>query len=483
MTLKITSADVLAPRQFTIRPDQTGIDGEIRVDMHPDMGIFDLLDASGTRLGLLMGFPIDLQERCLVSGPVTLGSEVSTGIDAIAERILDRFGGRFLFLLEMSGHARIYPDCAAQLPCVYSPERGVAGSTADAVLSDEEYDALFRHDLYTALDVENDGWFPAGLTAHEGIERLLPNHFLDLHEWIQKRYWPLGNVERTQTPERSIEEISEIIRLQLEALVNGPRKVAQALTAGHETRMMLACARPFVDSIELVTLEGDGPRADDTVISQRITRGMGLKHRLLPRVIADEDTVARYMRRGGHCVGGPNRLTHASLAPLRDNHVFVGGAIGEVGRAFFWHESDGRGTALDGKILTSRMGAPARAELEDRLTGWLSELHDLDSLQALDLAYLEQRVGPWGGAQMFSDPTFVRHNPLGTARTIELMLALPDEWKRRSKLTTDLVRMLWPELLSYPFNSQGAVADLLKRAGRATRRPQLIVRKFRKMRR
>ena len=43
--------------------------------------------------------------------------------------------------------------------------------------------------------------------------------------------------------------------------------------------------------------------------------------------------------------------------------------------------------------------------------------------------------------------------------------------------------MHWPELLSYPFNSQGALQDLLKQIGRAARRPQLIVRKFRKMRR
>jgi len=483
MSLTVTTNESLSPRQFTIRPQDSAGGDAIRVDAHPDMGIFDLLDASGARLGLVMGFPIDLRERCIVSGPVTLDGDISAGIGTVAERALDRFGGRFLLLLEMSGAARIYPDCAAQVPCVYAPERGVAGSTADAILSDEEYEALFRRDLYAALDVEHDCWFPAGLTAHEGIDRLLPNHFLDLREWTQTRYWPLGNVERTQTPERSIEEISEIIGIQLEALVNGPRRVAQALTAGHETRAMLACARPFLESIEFVTLEGDSKRADDTVISQRIARDLGLNHRMLPRVIADDDTVARYMRRGGHCVGGPNRLTHESLVQLRDNHVFVGGAIGEVGRAFFWHGTDGRGSQLDGRLLVSRMGLPARAEVEERLLGWRDGLLGMDSLLTLDLAYLEQRVGPWGGAQMFSDPTFARHNPLGTARTIELMLALPDDWKRQSRLTTELVRLHWPELLSYPFNSQGAVADLLKRAERAARRPQLIVRKLRKIHR
>jgi hypothetical protein len=358
----------------------------------------------------------------------------------------------------------------------------MAGSTADAILSDAEYETLFRRDLYAALDIENDGWFPGGLTAHEGIERLLPNHVLDLRDWSQKRYWPLETVERTQSPESSLEEISQIIRIQLEALINGPKKVAQALTAGHETRVMLACARPYLDAIEFVTLEGDTPRADDTVISKRIAHDLGLNHRMLLRVVADEATVARYMRRGGHCVGGPNRLTHPSLAPLREGHVFVGGAIGEVGRAFFWHGEDRQDTLLTGKMLVGRMGLPAEPILEDRLNDWLKGLQEVDSLVALDLAYLEQRVGPWGGAQMFSDPTLIRHNPLGTSRSIKLMLGLPDAWRRQSVLTTGIIRMHWPELLSYPFNSQGAVQDLLKKLGRAVRRPQLIVRKLRKMR-
>lgn len=483
MTLTFVIDDSLAPRQFVITPEGVSTGGETRVAAHSDIGAFDVLDASGFRIGLLIGFPIDLHERRVVSGPLRLEHEIISGVDTTANIIIERLGGRFLLLLIMSGEVRIYPDCAAQVPCVYSAEKGVAGSTADAILSDEEYDALFRHDLFKALDVDNDGWFPGGLTAHEGVERLLPNHFLDLQNWSHRRYWPLGNVERTETPKQSIEEISKIIRVQLEALLKEPRKVAQALTAGHETRAMLACARPYLGSIELVTLEGENPRADDTVISKRIARDLGLRHRMLPKIVADEATVACYMRRGGHCVGGPNRLIHPSLSPLKSTHVFVGGASGEIGRAFFWHSSDDPKTPLDGVGLLNRMGLPASSELEDRLTKWCQALPMQDCLIALDLAYLEHRVAPWGGAQMFSDPTVIRHNPIGTTHTIKLMLQLPDDWKRQSMLTRELVRSNWPELLSYPFNSQGFVRDVLKIILRAVRRPQLIVRKLRKIRR
>jgi len=472
----------LAPRQFTIRPEPAAAGDEIRVHAHPDIGVFDILDTSGARIGLLMGFPIDLQDRCVLSGPLQVVVPTSSGIDATAETILDRLGGRFLLLLTLSGEGRVYPDCAAQVPCVYSPERGVAGSTADAILSDADYEKLFRRDLYAALDVENDGWFPGGLTAHEGVERLLPNHVLDLRDWSQRRYWPLGEVERTSSPESSLEEISQIIRIQLEALLDGPRKIAQALTAGHETRVILACARPHLDAIEFVTLEGDTPRADDTVLSQRMARDLGLTHRMLPRVVADEAAVARYMRRGGHCVGGPNKFFHPTLGHLANDYDFVGGLNGEIGRAFLWHKTDTADTNLSAEILMGRMGLPILSEVQERFECWRRALPTTDSLSELDLAYLEHRMGPWSSAQFFSDPSLVRHNPIGTTKTVKLMLGLPDTWKRQSMLTTGIIRMHWPELLSYPFNSQGAVRDMLKQLGRAARRPQLIVKKLRKMR-
>lgn len=483
MTLKIGIDGSLAPRQFTIRPEAVGAGDGIRVAAHPDIGLFDILDGSGARIGLLVGFPIDLQERRLVSQPLRLQGAVTPGIDTIAETVLDRLGGRFLLLLDISGAARIYPDCAAQVPCVYSTEKGVAGSTADAILSDADYEALFRHDLYAALDIDDEGWFPAGLTAHDSVERLLPNHFLDLRDWSQRRYWPDGDVDRTETPESSIEEISEIIGAQLEALVNGPRKIAQGMTAGEDTRIMLACARPYLDSIEFVTVEGDSPRVNDTVVSKRIARDKGLNHRMLPRVIADPRTIEQYMRRGGHCVGGSNKLYHPSLRPLAEDHDFVGGLNGELGRDFLWSKGDTRYGFLAPDVLVNRMGLPARAEIVERIPKWRDRLAAKDALFELDLFYLENRIAPFGRASFYSDPTFVRHNPIGTVRTARLMLALPEEWKRQGTMTRELIRMNWPELLAYPFNSQGTVNDLLTLATRAIRHPQLIVRKLRKLRR
>lgn len=483
MNISVIRNDTLPPLQYTLRADINNARYAFHLEAHPEFGIFPIRDASRTEIGLVLGFPIDLEQRRVVTESITMSDAMPTAIDAAAGCIGDRLGGRYLLFLNMNGKVRIYPDGAAQLPCIYMPENGIAGATAYALLSEEDYEGRFRHDLYATLDIENDGWFPGGLTAHEGVERLLPNHFLDLGNWTQTRYWPVQNIERTGCPQKNIEEIAQIVRIQIEALINSPWKVAQALTAGQDTRIMLACVRPYIDAIEFVTIAGSRVRDTDTVISKRIAGDLGLNHNVLARAVADEDTVARYMRRGGHCVGGPNRLIHPSLKDLRQSHVFVGGASGEIGRAFFWNGGDGRETPLDGHLMVGRMGLPAVAELQDRLGVWLEGLQEVDPLIALDLAYIEQRVGPWGGAQMFSDPTFIRHNPLGNTRILKLMLSLPDDWKRHNRLTHELIGRFWPELLRYPFNSQGFFSDFLSKARRSIRQPKLVIRKFRKLRR
>jgi hypothetical protein len=61
------------------------------------------------------------------------------------------------------------------------------------------------------------------------------------------------------------------------------------------------------------------------------------------------------------------------------------------------------------------------------------------------------------------------------------MLALPPEWRRSNKLIRSAVVQNWPELLDLPINRYGDVRDMLRLAGRAVRKPHLIVKKARKL--
>jgi hypothetical protein len=127
-----------------------------------------------------------------------------------------------------------------------------------------------------------------------------------------------------------------------------------------------------------------------------------------------------------------------------------------------------------------RFGLPRDDLTLERLAAWLEELPTRNALHALDLAYIEHRIGPWSSAQFYSDPSHVRFAPLLTRRGAELMLGLPSTWKVEQRMWREVVRQVWPELGEIPINSAGQGRDLLAGVQRVIDDPRIVARFIRK---
>lgn len=446
------------------------------------LNVLPITDNNGSGMGLLLGFPIDLSKKEMVHGSYIAPSNYEGNPDEFADEVFEELGGRFLWIFEADGISRIYVDCSAQVPCVFDKENQLIGSTAHAILTDEEYERRFDRELYAVLDVEKEGWFPGGLTAHHGIERVLPNHYLDLSRFETKRHWPTSDIDTSADPHKNVTEIITLVQNQIEAVTKESKKAGLALTAGRETRMLLACARGMIEQIDFVTVVGTDGHTTDTVIARKIARDLSLNHTELPRISAEPHKVTQYMRRGGHCIGDANAIYHPSVHPISRSHIFIGGAGGEVARAFFWKKSDDKHTELTADSILNRLGLPKHPRLLASVEKWRSGIGSDDAEMVLDLLYIENRMGPWYGAQFYNDPTLVRLAPLVTRKAIRLMTSLPAEWKLEQRITESALEAAWPELKRYPFNSLGKGADFLMKIQKVYKNPSLILKKIRRMR-
>lgn len=455
--------------------------GDMWLETDAELPVTRLTDIHGTAVGVLIGFPIDLKARRIIDGDWQVPAQLDEDADAFVREGFLALGGRFLWIYCAQGVARIYPDCSAQIPCVFDPRLQVVGSTAHALLDDSEYDARFNKALFDELGVDGEGWFPAGLTAHHGLSRLLPNHYLDLDTWTIERFWS-GPEAQTGDPSKIVAEIIEIIQAQIEAMVNGSKRVAMALTAGHETRMLLACARPFLEQVDFFTVIGGDRHETDTVIARRIADTLGLSYLTVTRTVSDPQQRALFIRRGGHCNADTNSHFHPSVWPISKSHVMVGGLGGEIARAFLWRDTDTPQMTLTPALLTARFGLTANEGLVERLDQWLNVLQDANSLHILDLAYHEHRNGAWYAVQFCSDPTLLRQAPLLTLRTVELMMQLPADWKRADRLGHEIITHLWPELERLPYNSLGVFRDTFLKLRKVVADPRTVMKKMRKLR-
>lgn len=457
--------------------------GSVWLETGADLPVTEVLDSRGKPTGVILGFALDLAARTLLASRWQAPAVFDRATpDDYARSLLPALGGRFLLVLAADGIARVYPDVAAQVSCVFDSRTGSAGSTTTALLDDESYGERFNDSLYERLGVEGEGWFPAGLTAHRDIHRLLPGHCLDLETGRVHRFWPSGDIETCADTDAVVEETIDLVRCQFEALLSGDRRLGLALTAGHETRFLLACARPYLDRIDFVTVVGGDRHATDTVIARRIARKFGLNHIELRRTTATAEQRRTFIRRGGHCYADSNSRFHPSVWPIAQSHVFAGGLGGEYGRAFLWREKDTPETQITARLLNNRLGLPEDPVVLASLERWLKDLDTDNALSILDLAYNENRMGPWSSAQFCCDPTLVRHAPLLTFRGVELMFSLPPEWKRSSRLGNEIIRRLWPELAAISYNSLGPWRDLVITMQRVLSNPRVIAKKLRKMR-
>lgn len=444
--------------------------------------VVQVSDDTGRAAGFLLGFPIDLARRQLIGAEWQAPLAVGGDRDGFSLALLRALGGRFLWIETLGQAPRIFPDCSAQVTCVYDPVARVAGSTAYALFDAGEYSRRFDRTLFDRLGVDGEGWFPAGLTAHRGLSRLLPNHCLDLGTWQIRRFWPLSDPGVTDDPEATVDAVIDAVQRQIEALIVGPKRVGMALTAGHETRMLLACVRPYLKDVDFVTVSGGDRHEVDTVMARRIAKDMGLNHIALPRQVATTEQRELFIVRGGHCNADSNARYHPSVWPIAQSHVFVGGVGGEVARAFFWRASDTAESAPTAQIMAGRFGLPAYGPLVSALEHWKAGLPAMDARQMLDLAYLEHRDGAWYAAQFCCDPTLLRLAPLLTFGAVERMIQLPADWKLTDRLGHAVIARLWPELERYPYNSLGRWRDLGIKLQKVAQDPRIVLKKLRKLR-
>jgi hypothetical protein len=373
--------------------------------------------------------------------------------------------GKFVAIV-VTPFARVYTGPGAMLGVVFNAtERCVASSLLlAATISDPD------KDLREALDIPHqDRVYPFGLTPDRRVRRLLPHHYLDLESFQSTRWWPTRKAAfATETePSRVVDKIVERLRQQV-VRIAGDQPVAISLTAGRDSRMVLASARHLFPKITCYTFGlPDANARLDCRAAAALARRAHIEHRVLPWIAPGETDLQDWQVRTGHCVAGRVWQLVSTQSQLGDG-IRLSGIGGEVGRCFYWRRQDLNGAKLSGEELIRRLRLPLHPHLISLSESWLASLPANEAPDVLDLLYIERRLGCWAGPQGYGHRTSARC-PFVDQRVFELMLSLPWAYRFEQKLAVDLISRLWPELLAYPFNQEFGLRRVLKSVGKRAR--------------
>ena len=343
---------------------------------------------------------------------------------------------------------------------VYHPSGVVASSTAVVP------PGLLDEDAALGLP-EKDNWYPFGLTPYADVRRLLPGHALSLREMRAVRGSPAGFGELADA------DVADVVARSLRDHFNrlaADYRIVMGLTAGNESRMLLAALRGLQDQVDTFTIESV---PQDVRTARALARRFGFAHRV-EGAIRDPDAERVWFDRVGRCVAGATLRNAGIKTRLRTDAVFVKGIGGEIGRGYYYRPDDRPGTALTPDDLLDRMRLPTVPALVRAADAWLRSVSPSDVFGTLDRLYLENRVGCWAAPQLHGDVApLTTLWPLNRPSTLQAMLSLSAGAKRADRLCPMVVERLWPDLLTIPINAPfgvGRVGGALRRGARWVRR-------------
>ncbi|HEV8083013.1 MAG TPA: hypothetical protein VGP55_07420 [Chitinophagaceae bacterium] len=376
----------------------------------------------------------------------------------------NRAAGKWILFLVNEEIQKTFLDPYASLSMVFSTVEKTLASTT--TLLGDGY--KWNEELIKALGLpQNNSWVPAGLTTRINIRRLLPNHTLSLSDWKISRHWPGTNTDLSEDFNTidSIKTISKSIQSNIGAVCKA-YPVTFSLTAGRDSRMLLACARNYLSNATFFTFVSakDTP---DKEISSLIAKRFNLTHTFLPTEKASPDELEQWLKLTGMSVSGSIWKIHKTIKNLDPSRVLLPGMAGEIGRAFYWRPGDSFEKQLSAKNLLKRFDLPLHFQLINAIEDWMSEITFLNTFSLLDLAYVEQRLGCWAAPQHYGNTTSTFELTMFNTRPIiDSLMRLPSNYRRKQQLATDICEFAWPELLEFPFNEFVGVKGFIFSKGR-----------------
>jgi hypothetical protein len=453
---------------------------------HPDLEV--TVARSESRWLALVGYVLDPFNAAATNADLvaSLLHDVAAGKDLF--RAAARLGGRWILIDADASRTRLFHD-AVGVRQVYYTEIGRVGALWCA-----SQPGLLGETLHLPPNVEANAiissieWpdgehrLPGTTSPFLGVRRLQPNHYLDLSTGTSHRYWPMERLARVRF-EDCVESSSAMLRGLMESAVRR-FPLGISITAGRDSRLVLAAARRIALGASYVTVAKPTQPAWDVEVPAKLLPQLGLTHDIIPWPSHVDEEFARVFRRNitphqevwvpeAYAVFSYNRLTKVGVTGSAGEHVR------QRRRTSLFGEDDDNAITPERLVSQARMSGSALA-LEE-LTAWLSEAPKLGNPSVLDLFRWEGRN--WlATAQLTFDIAWKDVlTPFNCRLLLENMLGVERNLRcgPRFLLFTAMTRYLWPEVLQQPFPEKEKRSPLLTpaRVKRALRLSVGLVRK------
>lgn len=375
-------------------------------------------------------------------------------------------GGRWLLILEDGDEVVLFHDAMGLRQVFYTDKAacgavwcgsqpGIIAETLRLEMDEEAVNGYMNSDVYKNWD---EYTWPGDSTPYREIKHLLPNHALYAGTGASQRYYPDANLDRLSLGD-GVNETSRILTGLMKSATSR-FGLALGMTAGWDTRLILAASREIRDRMWFFTFLMWENRSDASVARKLLSK-LGLKHHLLGYTQHMEGDFEQIYKRNvttAHDRWG--RIGQGLYDVYPEDRVCVKGNAAEITRVRFRVPPGEKVTAKTLARFTYFKHAKDNEMMQNSFVlkhwqKWLSGTGRLYNVHILDLFYWEH----WGGnfaamTQAEFDILQEAFTPYSCRHLLTTMLSVDEKYRNHEEpvLYRKLILKLWPEVLSEPIN-------------------------------
>lgn len=411
----------------------------------PGLSVGKIKDLNGEDWHLL-GIAIQTDKE--KADPLT---EIGSSLTNDVKESYKSWTGRWVLI----GNNEIHIDCSGSLGCFYTKineDRWISSSLS--IL--QEIGKLIPRPETLKYEVGIE-WYPLPMSRFEGVYKLLPSQFLNLKTFNpQQRALPkpISGLSYNEI----LVKITEKLKFSLLNVSNSGKRIFLPLTAGHDSRLLLAAVRYAGIKVETVTTAYQKIAYSDFSLPFKLSKAAGYSHKYIRKSRFSKDNEELYNYHNARNTDHIHKIwfSHGQYDFFKKNDLILRGGIFEVARCFYWKKMD-LNLSIESIFKAWRRVKYDHDSFHVRaLTEWVKWVKQTptEGLDWRDRFYLEQRVAGWlsSGEQALDITDTDRLHIINSHDLISLLLSIPVEKRRTSEHHVDLINKMFPGLLLYPFN-------------------------------
>ena len=432
---------------------------------YPTLPVIQFTFANSNITCILLGFIATASGKILQDGQTfTLSFSNSKFIDEF-ENWLYTHSGRYIAILSGSDFERVYLDPCGSLATTYSGIAETVSSTNMLIPYIEGLDDNISliNDFRIPLVKGN---FAFGLDPRHNVKSLVANHYLNLSDWSTARHWPTEDFITCNNPRDNVDKIGTLLGNIINSFAEHYGRVQLPVTAGGDSRMLLAASKKSREKIDLYTFDLK-PCVDkaDIMVGSAVATHAKLPHKIYKSPPPTEHDLRQWIWRNGASanamIGWKNQHAFRSLNPSYPSFPAL---LGELGRPIIYKDIEEIFNPLNIPLLLNRWHIPVNAETIEGAQSWIDNLNISDPMTIMGLFYMENRIAPWAGPVLYSQCKSGSFSifPFNNREIITLLLSLPKHYRLQENLIIDMIRQKWPDLLYPAFSNESRVFWLSK---------------------